>query len=454
MAGLDESRSLRAEKSVLRFRLTFEASRGKAHDHLSDLKVNAARVGVNIFRQDIFEKDESNRWRRITAFITCFRLEANFCKIRTSKYLHTVFTDCRGRSCSCGFPPVTTRNSAGGYRRGIVRINDYPGTYSGTRKLLPSLANTERDPVLFHSITALFRRHTVQSVFHPSSLPGWRRLRPHGHRMSLAIFTWLLIESNWWLLVTQLESELQQLRQEATMIAGDQAFIRLTGLRRRLADAYGMLAETRKTVDNELKESYPVWNVERKALSAEEFWSEERAQRGKPVTVRRRRAQSMDIRDLPELLEELLERIKTMTQTVNEEIQMVIGSVQVEDARVMRRQTEWTVVFAVLAAIYLPMTLVTGIFGMNITEFGAEATAPDRWSVVKVWGIVFGATMGSVLVYAMMEYVLHYRRISRMLFRRMMRKIGDGWLYRRIIAFKPDCRDCGCIKSCMASQRR
>ena len=127
--------------------------------------------------------------------------------------------------------------------------------------------------------------------------------------------------------------------------------------------------------------------------------------------------------------------VKTMTQTVNEEIQMVIGSVQVEDARVMRRQTEWTVVLAVLAAIYLPMTLVTGIFGMNITEIGAEATAPDRWSVVKAWGIVFGATMRSVLVYVVARYVLRYRRVGGMLLRRMTMNVGDGWLYRRVFAF-------------------
>jgi Mg2+ and Co2+ transporter CorA len=253
--------------------------------------------------------------------------------------------------------------------------------------------------------------------------------------MNPDIFAWLLIESNWWHLVTQLESKLQQLRREATTVAGGQAFAGLTGLRRQLADAYAMFAETRDAVDKDLKASNIVWHVEGKDLSAEQFWSEERESRGQSVTVSRRQAQSIDIRDLPTLLGELSERIKIMTRTVNEEIQMVIGSVQVEDARVMRRQTEWTVVLAVLAAIYLPMTLVTGIFGMNITEIGDDITAPDRWSVVKAWGIVFGATMGSVLVYAVARYVLRYRRVGGMLLRRMMMNIGDGWLYRRVFAF-------------------
>jgi membrane protein YqaA with SNARE-associated domain len=85
---------------------------------------------------------------------------------------------------------------------------------------------------------------------------------------------------------------------------------------------------------------------------------------------------------------------------------VVIGSVQVEDARTMKRQTEWTVVLAVLAAIYLPMTLVTGIFGMNITEINTDATRPDKWWTVKVWGLVFGATLGIILVYVLARWLV------------------------------------------------
>jgi Mg2+ and Co2+ transporter CorA len=216
-------------------------------------------------------------------------------------------------------------------------------------------------------------------------------------------------------------------------MAGDQVFGQLTNLRRRLAGAYGMLAEARDLAKIELTDGALSWNVGGKRVNAEAFWSEERA---RPQAVRVIKTRSIDIRDLPTLLEELLERIETTTRAVNEEIQMAIGSVQVEDARVMRRQTEWTVVLAVLATIYLPMSLVTGIFGMNITEIDAEPPAPNRWSVVRAWGVVFGATMGSVFVYAVVRYVLRYRRIGRMLLGRRMRKIGDGWLYRRVFAFE------------------
>ncbi|GAB7329674.1 hypothetical protein MBLNU13_g01410t1 [Cladosporium sp. NU13] len=82
-----------------------------------------------------------------------------------------------------------------------------------------------------------------------------------------------------------------------------------------------------------------------------------------------------------ESLQGLQERLDAIKEDLNEEIQLAIGSVQVHDAQTMKKQTTWTVVLSVLAAIYLPMTLVTGIFGMNITEISAEPTAPDAWDL-------------------------------------------------------------------------
>lgn len=281
----------------------------------------------------------------------------------------------------------------------------------------------------------LLEINTLQSILRPRSMPaGPLGLFGRRGRLSEDVFGWLLFLTSWQLLAETLESSLRVLQQEAATMAGGQAFAEFTVLRRQLAGAYGMLAEAQDLMKYGYQSGDVSWDVDGNLLSAEEFWSRERGQR--VATYVYDQEKSSDFRDLPTLLEELLGRIKTMTQTVNEEIQMIIGSVQVEDARVMRRQTEWTVVLAVLAAIYLPMTLVTGIFGMNITEIGAEATAPNQWSVVKAWGIVFGATMGSVLVYAVARYVLRYRRVGRMLLRRKMRNIGDGWLYRKAFAVK------------------
>ncbi|GAB7324696.1 hypothetical protein MBLNU13_g08562t1 [Cladosporium sp. NU13] len=100
-------------------------------------------------------------------------------------------------------------------------------------------------------------------------------------------------------------------------------------------------------------------------LKRDSFW-EKYSKR--PTALVSGQAQSMDIRPFHSVLRALDGRVNSMARTVNEEIQVVIGSVQVEDAKVMKQQTEVTVVLGVLAAIYLLLTLVTGILGMNTNE--------------------------------------------------------------------------------------
>jgi hypothetical protein len=255
---------------------------------------------------------------------------------------------------------------------------------------LPQLDLPKTIDPLSDSFVILFTNHALQSIFHPQSLPlapgetTRSSIRPN-HR----IFFWLLAESSWRFTVEALEDRMQHLRKEATLVAGHQAFESLTTLRRRLADAQGLLADTRSEVDASINTRDIAWDVDGTKLSAEEFWSEKQDE---PVAVNLRKAKSIDVRDLHSLLKELEGRISTMTETVNEEIQIAIGSVQVEDARVVKRQTEWTVVLAVLAAIYLPLSLVTGIFGMNITDL-SETPAPDKWTVVRTWAVIFGITI-------------------------------------------------------------
>jgi len=45
------------------------------------------------------------------------------------------------------------------------------------------------------------------------------------------------------------------------------------------------------------------------------------------------------------------------------------------------------------------MTLVTGIFGMNITEISSEATAPNAWWAVGAWVVVAFLTVAGILSY-------------------------------------------------------
>jgi Mg2+ and Co2+ transporter CorA len=178
----------------------------------------------------------------------------------------------------------------------------------------------------------------------------------------------------------------------------------LTGLRRQVADAQNFIAESKAMFTRNIRET-GTWAVNGRLVNADEFWS---SRAGAPTTSIFGHAQSMDIRNLLDSFEKMEEKIGAITHAINQEIQVVIGSVQVEDAKTMKRQTEWMVVLALLAAIYLPMTLVTGIFGMNISEINADETLPSRWAALKAWGVVFGATLGCLVVYAMVRQPIRW----------------------------------------------
>lgn len=145
----------------------------------------------------------------------------------------------------------------------------------------------------------------------------------------------------------------------------------------------------------------------------------------KPFSVTgSQRLKAADLSKLPDTFSELDVRLRAIIASLNDDIQIVIGSVQIQDAKAMKRQADltlqltesrmrqtevsarqsrWTVAPAVLAALYLPMTLVTGIFGMNIKEVtGGEG--PNWWWVVVVWAVTMGVTVGSIGRYALMEW--------------------------------------------------
>jgi hypothetical protein len=70
----------------------------------------------------------------------------------------------------------------------------------------------------------------------------------------------------------------------------------------------------------------------------------------------------------------------------------------------------WTVALSILAAFYLPMTLVTGIYGMNIKEISGDK-GPSWWWVVATWAVTMGITVGIVGCYVLVEWRWHRQGI-------------------------------------------
>jgi hypothetical protein len=158
---------------------------------------------------------------------------------------------------------------------------------------LPKLDWSKTIDPLSDSFVVLFTNHALQPIFNPRSLPlapgatTRSSIRPN-HR----IFFWLLAESSWRFTVEALEDRMQLLRKEATLVAGHQAFESPTTLRRRLADAQGLLADTRSEFDASINTRDIAWDVDRTKLSAEEFWLEKRDE---PVAVNLRKAETCTV---------------------------------------------------------------------------------------------------------------------------------------------------------------
>lgn len=274
----------------------------------------------------------------------------------------------------------------------------------------------------------MLRIHSRQCIFDPSILPAIRYHHKDFPQLDRkTVLVWFLVVACWERECLCLQDEVKYLRSFAMLEAGERSFPLLIGARGHLAHVRDGISSLRDTMHRELGEiAGRGWYVRTSSGNYEfqidappTLWEEGKIPKILLSPVGEKPT-SLDWRNLPAILGQLETWIDEIGKTINEEIQMAIGAVQVEDSRVMKRQTECTVVLGVLAAIYLPLTLVTGIFGMNITEIASSDTAPNRWSVVKAWGIIFGATLGSILLYMVVKLLLRFCSIFRLLFTKLL----------------------------------
>lgn len=120
-------------------------------------------------------------------------------------------------------------------------------------------------------------------------------------------------------------------------------------------------------------------------------------------------------------LAQLEDRLGMVAKAVNEEIQLFIASISLrdsetmltdskimredsqvmrEDSQIMKQQAARTTLLTTLAVIYLPLQLITGIFGMNIKEI-TEDGRPSWWACLAALGA--GAIL-TLLVYLAVEW--------------------------------------------------
>lgn len=273
-----------------------------------------------------------------------------------------------------------------------------PGVYYGTGVELDGGEGIDTAM----NLAEMFNRYTVRSLFNPPGLPQAQEPK---HRETLYIvFRWMLAASAWQGTVERLERDFIGIRQgiAAGKMENEQAFRSLTGFRRSLIDAHRLFVETKGRIVAEIA-SVSSWVERHKKINEKS-----------PAA---RFKQQADARNLPRTLEKLDETTSTIMASLNEEIQLLIGYAQVQDAKLMRQQTtqtvrqtelaldlakstkqqaEWTILLAGLAAFYLPLTLVTGIYEMNIREIN-NGDPSKNW-VLGSWAVAFVLTIGGCAV--------------------------------------------------------
>jgi len=102
---------------------------------------------------------------------------------------------------------------------------------------------------------------------------------------------------------------------------------------------------------------------------------------------------------MSEYLAQIAEEFQKLDKELNDEIHLIIDAVTVQDSDANKAQTERATLLTLLTAVYLPLTLVTGIFGMNIKDISDGAPG---W---RACGIVLAVVAACTIV-----FVLAYRQ--------------------------------------------
>lgn len=97
------------------------------------------------------------------------------------------------------------------------------------------------------------------------------------------------------------------------------------------------------------------------------------------------------VRNLPlKKLRQMLTECNELQQLLMETFQLLMSSLSVIDSQRSIEQARRSTLIAILAAVYVPLSFVTGIYGMNVKEINNSPLSV--WVVFVTLGVVFMAT--------------------------------------------------------------
>jgi hypothetical protein len=242
----------------------------------------------------------------------------------------------------------------------------------------------------------------------------------HGLSIVDPIFLGLLVVSEAQSIALQLERDMRRLQSRATKVLERPALDAMGVFRRTSADLRELISDTKMHMMR--------WEVD--MLAATRAGAVPNPSDSKSAIksgVAKKGVTYIDLAVLLDKVAKLEERPRIMTKTVNEEIQLFIASISIrdsevmmadsrimrEDSQIIKQQAARTTLLTTLAVIYLPLQLVTGIFGMNIKEITGDGG--PRW-----WACLIALGVGGVLTF------LVYLGVKWWQWRDSLRKKRDG----------------------------
>lgn len=207
----------------------------------------------------------------------------------------------------------------------------------------------------------------------------------------LLILTWLLALRSFELKLDRLTSKFRALDFELINLPSDAALNQVKERRGQVARMRQDIADVRDHA--ELRSVILSKSYER---CREKYATKEDPNRQPSLTAREKASSSVQ-----EEYNWIDGKAAELMPILNENLQLVIAMISIEqakrtadqtqiamdDAQVNRKNSERSTKLAYLAAIYLPLTLATGIFGMNIREIGDEK-GPRWWTFILMAAVL------------------------------------------------------------------
>jgi Mg2+ and Co2+ transporter CorA len=215
-------------------------------------------------------------------------------------------------------------------------------------------------------------------------------------------FAVLMKLATWYLSLNDLAAVSRELDSEATIKPSKIVLRRLNKCRSLVLRALNDVVQLREKIERDPPFEYRLLCDSMIAVKMQHpdfHWIPLFATATKPVQENTDDEDKSKVSLLLRMLNRLELQAEKQSTRLRETFQTLTTAIAIEDSDFNKKQAQRSTMLTLLAAIYLPLTLATGIFGMNIKEINGGK--PRWWVVVAVTAVLFVPSIAfTILLFA------------------------------------------------------